>query len=158
VTRRLAAVGVMALLLAALLPAAALAACPSPNASLPDVEDEVMCTVCGTPLNLAQAPQADAERAFIQQQIDACATKDEIKDKLVAQYGSAVLATPSDSGFDLVAWIVPGLVVLTALGALAVAVPRWRRRGAAADAGAPVEAPTGEDARRLDEDLAKYDQ
>jgi cytochrome c-type biogenesis protein CcmH len=155
--RRAAAVAALALLLAALLPAAALAACPSPRASLPDIEDEVMCTVCGTPLNLAQAPQADAERAFIQQQIDACATKSEIKDKLVVEYGSTVLATPSDSGFDLAAWIVPGLVVLGALGALAVAVPRWRRRGASANPGAPVEAPTGEDARRLDEDLAKYD-
>jgi cytochrome c-type biogenesis protein len=115
----MAAVAALALLLAALIPAAALAACPSPRASLPDIEDEVMCTVCGTPLNLAQAPQADAERAYIQQQIDACATKGQIKDRLVTEYGAAVLATPSDSGFDLAAWIVPGLVVLVALGMFA---------------------------------------
>jgi cytochrome c-type biogenesis protein CcmH/NrfF len=153
----MAAVAALALLLAALIPAAALAACPSPRASLPDIEDEVMCTVCGTPLNLAQAPQADAERAYIQQQIDACATKGQIKDRLVTEYGAAVLATPSDSGFDLAAWIVPGLVVLGALGALALAVPRWRRRGDAVRAAAPPPAPSGDEARRLDEDLAKYD-
>jgi cytochrome c-type biogenesis protein CcmH len=153
---RAAAVAALALLLAALVPAAALAACPSPRASLPDIEDEVMCTVCGTPLNLAQAPQADAERAYIQKQIDACATKGEIKDRLVGEYGAAVLATPSDSGFDLAAWIVPGLVVLGALGALGLAVPRWRRRGDEARAAAPP-APSGDEARRLDEDLSKYD-
>jgi cytochrome c-type biogenesis protein CcmH len=153
-TRRAAAVVALALLLAALVPAAALAC---PNASLPDIEDEVMCTVCGTPLNLAQAPQADRERAFIQGQIDDCRTKDEIKDALVVQYGDTVLATPSDKGFDLVVWLVPALVVLAALGGIAVVAPRWRRRGAAAAAASPAAAPTGEDAQRLDEDLAKYD-
>ncbi|MEJ7716928.1 MAG: hypothetical protein WKF31_02815 [Thermoleophilaceae bacterium] len=43
---------------------AAAAACPQTN--LPDLEDEVMCTVCGTTLGLAtEAPQAQRERAFI---------------------------------------------------------------------------------------------
>ncbi len=49
-----------------LLPAAATAqANPEPQASLPDIEDEVMCTICGTALQLSDSPQAERERAFI---------------------------------------------------------------------------------------------
>ena len=37
-----------------------------PKTTLGDVEDEVMCPVCGTPLGLAtEAPQAERERALI---------------------------------------------------------------------------------------------
>ena len=38
-----------------------------PKTTLPDVEDEVMCPVCGTALNLSSSPQADRERVFIRQ-------------------------------------------------------------------------------------------
>ena len=40
-----------------------------PRASLPDIEDEVMCVECGTPLNLSNAPVADREREFIEREI-----------------------------------------------------------------------------------------
>jgi uncharacterized Zn finger protein (UPF0148 family) len=73
------------------------AAPPQPKTTLPDVEDEVMCPICGTALNLSAAPQADRERAFIRRQIAAGKTKDEIKDELVAQYGTQVLAEPPKS-------------------------------------------------------------
>ena len=57
---RLLAVAASLVVLVAL--AAAAPAGAAPRTTLPDVEDEVMCVVCGTPLNLAQAPQADRER------------------------------------------------------------------------------------------------
>ena len=58
-----------------------------------------MCIVCGVPLELAtESPQANQERDLIRQLIAQGLTKDEIKDRLVAQYGTEVLATPSDSG------------------------------------------------------------
>jgi cytochrome c-type biogenesis protein CcmH len=74
--RRGARVVVAALALAALAPAAA-AAQDCPKTTLGDIEDEVMCPVCGTPLGLAsEAPQAQDERAYIQQLIDQCKSKD----------------------------------------------------------------------------------
>ena len=82
------------------LPAAALAA-DCPKTTLGDVEDEVMCSVCGTPLALAEeAPQAQRERAYIQRLIAECSSKDEIKRALVAQFGDRVLALPGDEGDD----------------------------------------------------------
>ena len=39
-------------------------------------------------------------------------TKEEIKDRLVEEFGPEVLATPDTKGFDLAAWIVPGLAIV----------------------------------------------
>ena len=136
------------------------AAPPQPKTTLPDVEDEVMCPICGTALNLSGAPQADRERAFIRRQIAAGKTKDEIKDELVAQYGTQVLAEPPKSGFDLTAWLVPGAAILLAAVAIAIGLRRWRR--AAGDGGGPPPGGGGPplepaEAERLDADLARYD-
>src|SRR5207247_5385441 len=114
--RRLALCAVAALAMAA---APALAA-TEPQTSLPDVADEVMCTVCGVLLDEApDAPQAERERAFIQREINQGKTKDQIEDDLVAEYGPQVLAEPGTSGFDLAAWVVPaGAILLAGLGIL----------------------------------------
>jgi cytochrome c-type biogenesis protein CcmH/NrfF len=141
----------LALWLALAAPAAA--ACP--QTSLGDLEDEVMCPVCGTSLGLAtEAPQAQRERAFIQGLIDDCKSKDEIKDALVAEFGDGVLALPDDDGFDLAAYLVPLAILLGAGGAIAVGVRRWRARPATA-ADEPVA--STRESKRLDDDLAKYD-
>ena len=148
--RRLAALGAIAALLA--LPAAASAACP--QTSLGDVEDEVMCLVCGTPLSVAtEAPQAQRERDLIQRLIAQCRSKDEIKQVLAAQFGDEVLATPDDSGFDLAAYLIPLLILLLGAGAVAFSVRRWRRTRGARRAAPPSTAATAE----LDADIERYD-
>jgi cytochrome c-type biogenesis protein CcmH len=132
----------------------------APKTTLPDVEDEVMCPVCGTALNLSASPQADRERAFIRREIAAGKTKDQIKNELVAQYGTQVLAEPPKSGFDLTAWLVPGAAIVLAAIAIALGLRRWRRAGGGGKGpppgtgGPPLDSP---DAERLDADLARYD-
>ena len=140
------------------LPGAALAA--SPRASLPDIEDEVMCPVCGTPLNISEAPQAEREREFIRTQIARGQTKEQIKRALVAEYGTAVLAVPDDEGVDLAAWAVPAAALLLAALSIALALPRWRRRRPAGGGAerAPVAELGAADANRLERDLARYDR
>jgi cytochrome c-type biogenesis protein CcmH len=103
------------------------AATPTPRASLPDIEDEVMCTICGTLLEESQSPQADRERALIRKLIAEGKTKDQIKDALVAEYGPRVLAMPSTHGFDLLAWLVPGLGIVLAAAAIAYGLRRTLR-------------------------------
>ena len=141
--------------------AATAAAAVTPQTSLPDIEDEVMCTVCGVPLNLAtDAPQANRERAFIRSLIAQGDSKAQIKDKLAQEYGPNVLALPARSGFNLAVYLVPIGLLLAALAALAVLLPRWRRRARresdAADRPASPELSSA-DAQRLAEDLARYD-
>jgi cytochrome c-type biogenesis protein CcmH len=131
---------------------------PEPKTTLPDVEDEVMCPVCGTALNLSFSPQADRERAFIQREINAGKTKEQIKDELVEQYGTNVLAEPPKSGFDLTAWLVPGLAILVAAIAIALGLWRWRRTGRAREeASAPESNLDPSERERLESDLARYD-
>lgn len=129
----------------------------APRASLPDVEDEVMCVECGTALNISESAVADQERAFIRRQIAQGRDKRQIKAALVDEFGPGVLAMPERDGFNLAVYLVPALLALLALGGLAVAARRWRRGGGGppADATPPLDA---DDARRLDAELAAYDR
>jgi len=128
----------------------------APQASLPDIEDEVMCVECGTALNVSTSTVADQERAFIRRQIAMGKDKQEVKDALVEEFGPGVLADPPSSGFDLAAYLVPVLLVLVAVAGLAVAARRWRRRASPAPAaGPPLD---DDDERRLDAELAAYDR
>ena len=144
----------VALTLALTAAPAALAAHPP---SLPDVEDEVMCVTCNVPLNVAESPQAEAQKAQIRRLIDRGLTKDQIKDRLVAEYGRNVLALPDDDGIGLAAYLVPAAVAALMIAVLALLVPRWRRRPREAAFGTSAPALSPADERRLDEDLARYD-
>jgi cytochrome c-type biogenesis protein CcmH/NrfF len=147
------------LLLAGTTPGAATAAI-QPRASLTQIENDVMCVVCNTPLAVSQSPQADAERRFISDLIAKGDTKAQIERALVAQYGPAVLALPPAHGFNLTVYILPPAILLLGAAGLALVLPRWRRRTRAlqAEGGAPASRapldPT--DAHRLDEDLARH--
>jgi cytochrome c-type biogenesis protein CcmH/NrfF len=125
-------------------------------ATLPDVEDEVMCVECKTALNVSTSAVAEQERQFIRRQIAMGKDKQEVKDALVEQFGPGVLATPEEKGFDLAAYLVPIALGLLALAALAIAARRFRRRP---DEAAPASEPLADDdARRLDAELAAYDR
>ena len=142
------------LLLALALPAAAAAQCP--KTTLGDVEDEVMCPVCGTPLGVAsEAPQAERERALITRLVDDCQSKEQVKARLVAEFGDEVLALPDDEGFDLAAYLVPALALLLGGGALVAAAVGWRRTRRGRDD--PPAGPDGAAAQRLQSDLDRYE-
>ncbi len=126
--------------------------------TLNEIEEEVMCPVCGTLLGLAESPQATREKAFVEKLVKEGKTKDQIKDALVAQYGDAVLAEPNGSGFSISAYVVPIVAFVVAALLLAAAVWKWRRSSGGPDDHLPVvEGPSAEDRRRLDEDLGRYD-
>jgi cytochrome c-type biogenesis protein CcmH/NrfF len=141
-----------AILAAATAPALAQAA---PKASLPDIEDEVMCTSCNVALNVAESAQADGERKLIRQLIAQGLDKRQIKAALVAEYGEDVLALPDSDGFGLTAYAVPIGLVIVLGGTLALLLPSWRRRSPAG-IGADEAALSDDDARRLDDDLGRY--
>jgi cytochrome c-type biogenesis protein CcmH len=146
-----------ALSLAIAIPAAQVQAA-APRASLPAIERQVMCVTCKIPLNVAQSPQADRERAFIQTLIDQGEDEAAIKHALVGQYGPTVLALPSDKGFDAAAYIVPLAAFLALVAALVVLLPRWRRRARAQGTeAAPAPALSAAESQRLQADLERFD-
>jgi len=146
------AVAVLAMISVLLLSPAAQAACQ--KTSLPAIQDEVMCLICGVPLTNAGGPQAEDERNFIRDLVDKCKTKEEIKAALVSEYGDGVLSVPKKSGFDLSVYLVPLIGGFAALIALGFGALRWRRtkndEPGASGADAAVSA-------ELDEDLQRYD-
>jgi len=164
-----------AILIAALIaPAPALAVIARTN--LPAMESQVMCVTCKIPLTVAQSPQADRERAFIQELIGQGKSEAQIKQALVGQYGPQVLALPATHGFDLAAYLVPIAAVVFVAGLLALLLPRWRRHGRAhaalaagvaagvacegearTDATNEPESLSPADAARLEADLARFD-
>jgi cytochrome c-type biogenesis protein CcmH len=145
----------IALLLALALLAPATAAAVQPRTSLSAIEKDVMCTVCGVPLNVADSPQADRERAFIRDLIARGYTKKQVEDALVAQFGREVLDTPSGHGFDLAVYLVPALAIVAAAAVIGVTVTRWRRGRPAPLATAAV--PGSKDSALLRDDLERYD-
>ncbi len=130
--------------------------------SLPEIEDEVMCPICGTLLSLSHAPAAERQRVYIRKLIAEGKTKDQIKDALVVEYGGQVLAMPENRGIDVWAYLVP--VIGFGLAAIGViwTVIRWRR--GRSDDGSDPPGRTGDgpgegsdEAERLDRDMARFD-
>ncbi|HEY5192904.1 MAG TPA: cytochrome c-type biogenesis protein CcmH [Solirubrobacteraceae bacterium] len=159
--RRLALSSICAIAAAfALAPAlgGAAAAAATPRTTMPIIERQVMCVTCKIPLNVAESPQSQRERAFIRGLIAEGRTEAQIKNELVAQYGSSVLALPSAKGFDLAAYLVPVAVVLALIGLLALLLPSWRRH-ARTQAAQTTNIPplSTDDAARLDADLKRFD-
>ena len=122
-----------------------------------------MCPVCaGETLAQSDSPAAAQVKRFIQARIAAGDTRSEIKDKLVAEYGTRILAAPPKHGFDLLAWVLPLIGVVAAAGILGLLAWHWSRAREepepAADAwsldGQPLDS---EMERRVDEELKSFD-
>jgi cytochrome c-type biogenesis protein CcmH len=139
-------------------------AAPAPaserHPTLPELETELICPVCpGETLDQSDAPIAQRMKSFISERIAAGDTKSQIKAKLVAQFGPAVLASPPKKGLDLLVWVLPLLGLLGGAVVLALLARRWSRGRA------PGAEPEGDDPgtlepdveRRLDEELARFD-
>lgn len=128
---------------------------PGERPTLADLEGEVMCPACNTTLDQSSSGAARQVRTFISQRIDAGDSKDEIKDKLVADYGPWILAAPPKKGFDLLAWLLPIGGLLGGALMLAALAWRWSRVREPAQ---PVAALDPALERRIDQELARFDE
>ena len=95
-------------------------------------------------------------KSFIRARIAAGDSKHEIKDALVAQFGSEVLAKPPGGGFGLLAWLLPLAAVVGGALAAALLIRAWSRRQPP-----PREAEERLDPRLerlVDDELARFDR
>jgi cytochrome c-type biogenesis protein CcmH len=122
--------------------------------TLPELEGEVMCPVCGTTLDQSNAPAALQIKRVIADRIAAGDTKGEIKNRLVVEYGEAILAAPRRKGFGLLAWWVPLIGIVGAAVIVGAGAWRWSRRREREPDGPRLD-PALE--RRLDDELARWD-
>lgn len=122
--------------------------------TLSELEGEVMCPVCGTTLDQSSVPAAMQIKRVIVDRIAAGDTKSEIKNRLVAEYGEAILAAPRRKGFGLLAWWVPLVGIAAAAAIVGAGAWRWSR-GREREPDGPRLDPALE--RRLDDELARWD-
>ena len=145
----------LAAILALAAPASAAAQCQ--KTSVADLEDEIMCPVCGTSLATAgDAPLAVQQRRLIDRMVQQCRSKDQIKTALVAQYGESVLAEPKSDGFGVTTYLVPGLAFAAGGALVILAALRWRRGRPPAQPLGDGAAPASPDAARLEDDMRRY--
>jgi cytochrome c-type biogenesis protein CcmH len=122
--------------------------------TLAELEGEVMCPVCETTLDQSSSPAARQIKRVITTRIAAGDTKTQIKDRLVAEYGDAILAAPPREGFGLVAWWLPVAGILVAAAVVGLGARRWARAREPAPVGPPLD-PALE--RRLDDELRRFE-
>lgn len=148
---------VAALALAPLLPPAQALAAARPRTSLTAVESDLMCVACHEPLAVSQSPEAASERNLASHLISLGDTKAQIERVMVAQYGPSVLAKPPAKGFNLAVYLLPPVAVLVGVAVVGFALVRWRRSKRSEEPAAPLAPLAAGDARRLEEDLARFE-
>jgi cytochrome c-type biogenesis protein CcmH/NrfF len=149
--RSLAVVGVVGAAL--VLSASAFGACAKPKTSLAALEGEVMCPTCHTTLDQSNSDAAHQIEAFIAVRIARCESEQQIKNELIRNWGTVILAAPPAKGFDLLVWWLPlgGIAVAAVL----VAFGAWRWRRARAPDDEPE--PDAETEQRIDDLLARLE-
>lgn len=130
--------------------------------TLAELEGQLMCPTCRTPLAESNAPAANRIRSFVVQRIRAGDTRSQIIDKLVAEFGPEIRAAPAKNGFDLLAWLLPLAGLFGGAVVIGVLAWRWSRaREPATATGVPEQngrvSIEPELERRLDEELARFE-
>lgn len=119
------------LLVTAALCASASAQPASPKQQAADMAGQLMSPFCpGRLLADCTSPNAGELRQAIAARIAAGETAAAVKADLVRRYGTAILGAPPAEGVGLLAWLVPGVLGLASLGAVAWKVARATRAGA----------------------------
>ncbi len=116
------------------------------NTRLDRLGHKMMCQCgCGQVLlecNHVGCTTSEKMRAELAAMINSGDDDSTILKKFVDKYGPVVLAAPTQSGFDRVAWIMPYLALVLGIGACAYVVQRWNRRRAPAVAAGPAQIDT----------------
>src|SRR3954470_13291413 len=83
--------------------------------------------------NHVGCPASDGMRNELSAGIQKSATDDSVLDVFVTKYGPIVLAAPTMTGFNRVAWITPYLALAIGIGLVTFIVREWKYRPAVAN-------------------------
>ncbi len=129
--------------------------------SFQDLEESLTCQ-CGCGLtvhscNHLQCPSAIPLREEMREQMQAGKDKRAILAYFSEKYGEKILSAPTTSGFNLVAWITPFVVVLSGGVLVGGAVRRWSRRRAEAPPPVAPQLPASPYEKILEKELKHFD-
>lgn len=130
-----------------------------------DIEKDIgnnvycMCGGCVTSLNTCPMQFCEVKEgmhSIIRADLEQGKAEPAILQDLVDRYGEKVLAAPPARGFNLTAWLLPGVGLLIGLFLAITIVRRWRRP--TAEAVAPAGAPPLDESvlSAVEEEMKKY--
>ena len=93
------------------------------------IDRMLMCPVCPAEnIDQAQVPLARQMRSQVRLMLADGADREQVLAWFTDRYGPGILAEPPRSGFNLIAWIVPGVAVALALAGGLLTLRAMRRR------------------------------
>ncbi len=96
----------------------------APDLTVNDVAEDLYCPLCaGLTVDVCELEVCDDMKEVIAQKIAAGESEKAIQAYFIEQYGQKVVAKPSTSGFDLIAWILP----FVAVGIGVIGLTLWLR-------------------------------
>jgi cytochrome c-type biogenesis protein CcmH len=107
-----------------------------PATRFTEIGHQLMCICsCGQVLlecNHVGCPDSDGMRNELMAAVNRGDSDSLVEQSFVQKYGPTVLAAPTTSGFDRVAWIFPVLAFTLGLGFVVVVIREWKKRPAPA--------------------------
>ncbi len=132
----------------------------TPKPTQAALESALVCTTCHEPLDESSSPLAQQMKKQIRAQIAAGRTTAQIKAYFVSELGPQVLAVPTKSGFNLLAWLLPFAAIILGAAAVGFGARAWLKNRDDSDAAGPApdgpKLPPGLD-QRVDQELAAFD-
>jgi cytochrome c-type biogenesis protein CcmH len=126
-----------------------------------DIGNKVYC-LCGCVTTLNHCPmlhcaEKEETRAVIRADLKKGMSEPAILQDLVNRYGERVLAAPPARGFNLTAWVLPGIGLLIGLFLAITIVRRWHRPAVQGAAPAEPTEPVDNNLRSaVEEEMKKY--
>jgi cytochrome c-type biogenesis protein CcmH len=113
----------------------------SPETRVSTLGHQMMCMCgCGQILsecNHVGCTYSTRQLAEVREMVLRGDTDAAVKNAMVEKYGTTVLAAPTTSGFNIVAWITPFVIFVLALGAVIYVVRTWKKRNPPPTPGPP---------------------
>lgn len=128
-----------------------------PDLTVNDVAEDLYCPLCsGLTVDVCELEVCADMREVIALKIAEGASEEEIQAYFVEQYGQKVVAKPSTSGFDLLAWILP----FAGVGLAIIGLTFWLRSRAAQPRPLPIATTPTEDTytAQLERELRRLDE
>ncbi len=136
---------------------------PQQLAQAKEIQMELWCPICqGVRLDACEQKVCQQMRDMIDEMLKEGKSKDEIINEFVDQYGVVILGEPPKQGINLMAWLMPVLLVLVGLGFAFWMSKKWtQKKSAPAAAETPPQGPGAEpnaDAVTDDDYLARVER
>lgn len=127
-----------------------------------EMEADLVCVTCHEPVDESDSPLAQQMKVQIRRLIAKGWSKKQIEHYFVVtqHMGPQVLASPPESGFDLLAWLLPFGTIAFGAGAVGVGARAWlaNKDDGLNSPGGPTEPSLPPELeRRVDEELDRYD-